>query len=142
MSFSKMFSILQRVEKEKIVLIKLGIFYIATGKDAVLLHNKLGLKCVCYKDNICKIGIPLESLEKYLKQIEKLKYSYIVYDIDKTKRELIIVREYKGIKRNKIIDENINCLLCKGISAYKTEDVYMGALVKKLKSQQRCELNE
>ena len=137
-----MFSILQRVEKEKIVLIKLGIFYIATGKDAVLLHNKLGLKCICYKDNICKIGIPLESLEKYLKQIEKLKYSYIVYDIDKTKRELIIVREYKGTKRNKIIDENINCLLCKGISAYKTEDIYMRALVKKLKSQQRCELNE
>ena len=142
MSFCKMFSILQRMEHEKIVLIKLGIFYIATGKDAVLLHNKLGLKCICYKDNICKIGIPLESLERYLKHLERLKYSYIVYDIDKIKRELTIIREYKGTKRNKIINENINCLLCKGSRAYKTEDIYMEALIKKLRKEQRSELNE
>lgn len=131
-----MFSILQRREQEKIVLIKLGVFYIATGKDAVLLHNKLGLKCVCYKNNICKIGIPVDSLEKYLSKIEELKYSYIVYDIDKNNKELIKIKEYKGTKINKIIDYNINCLICKGISSYKTDDIYMEAIVKQLKKEQ------
>ena len=142
MSFSEMFSILQRRESEKIVVIKLGIFYIATGKDAVLLHENLGLKCVCYKNNICKIGIPVDSLEKYLIQIEALKYSYIVYDIDKKNKELIKIKEYKGRKTNKTVNDNINCLVCKGVSAYRTEDIYMEAIVKKLKREQRSEQDE
>lgn len=137
MSFSEMFSILQRREQEKIVLIKLGVFYIATGKDAVLLHNELGLKCVCYKNNICKIGIPVDSLEKYLLKIEELKYSYVVYDIDKQNKELIKIKEYKGRKINTITDYNINCLLCKGVKSYKTDDIYLEALAKKLKRELR-----
>ena len=39
MSFSNMLEILQEKNKGKIVLVKLGVFYIATGKDAVLLNN-------------------------------------------------------------------------------------------------------
>ena len=69
MSFSKMLEILQERNEKKIVLIRLGMFYIATGRDAVLLHDKLNLKCTCFKNNICKVGIPVNSLEKYVENL-------------------------------------------------------------------------
>ena len=40
---------------------------------AVLLNKKLKLKCSCYRKNICKVGIPINSLNKYKKFIKKLK---------------------------------------------------------------------
>ena len=52
MSFSSMLEILQAANKEKIVLIRLGAFYIATGRDAILLHRKLQLKVTCFKNNM------------------------------------------------------------------------------------------
>ena len=41
MSFSQMITILREQNKEKIVLIKLGVFYVAVEEDAVLLNSKL-----------------------------------------------------------------------------------------------------
>lgn len=43
MSFSQMAQILREQNKEKIVLIKVGVFFIAIEEDAVLLNNKLKL---------------------------------------------------------------------------------------------------
>ena len=83
MSFSQMLEILQDKDSSKVVLIKLGHFYIATGRDAVLLHKKLNLKCTCFKNNICKVGIPVNSLEKYVEKFNQMQYSYIIYDYDK-----------------------------------------------------------
>ena len=83
MSFSNMLEILQEKNKGKIVLVKLGVFYIATGKDAVLLNNKLNLKCTCFKNNVCKIGIPINALDKYIEKLNQIKYSYIVKDLTK-----------------------------------------------------------
>ena len=57
MSFSKMLEILQEKNKKSVVLIKLGVFYVATGKDAVFFNKELGLKCVCFKNQVCKITI-------------------------------------------------------------------------------------
>ena len=123
MSFSSMLEILQAANKEKIVLIKLGAFYIATGRDAILLHSKLQLKVTCFKNNICKVGVPVDTLDKYLERLDKTKYSYVVYNYNKEKKELQLIREKEG-KKNKITGENINCLLCKGPEAYK-EDEYI-----------------
>ena len=64
MSFSKMLEILKKKEEGKIVLVKLGTFYVAVGEDAVLLHKKVDLKCTCYKMNICKVGFPVIALDK------------------------------------------------------------------------------
>ena len=128
MSFSSMLEILQAANKEKIVLIRLGAFYIATGRDAILLHSKLQLKVTCFKNNICKVGVPVDTLDKYLERLDKTKYSYVVYNYDKEKKELQLIREKEG-KKNKITGENINCLLCKGPEAYK-EDEYIQALNK------------
>ena len=88
MSFSKMLEILKMKEKNKIVLVKCGAFYIGTAEDAVLLHHKLNLKCTCFQNNVCKVGIPVMALEKYIAELNKLKYSYAIYDFEKEKREL------------------------------------------------------
>lgn len=74
MSFSKMLEILKKKEEGKIVLVKLGTFYVAVGEDAVFLHKKIDLKCTCYKMNICKVGFPVIALDKY---VEKLNETFI-----------------------------------------------------------------
>lgn len=131
MSFSQMVQILRENNKGKILFINAGAFYIAIEEDAVLLNNELKLKCSCFQKNTCKIGIPINSLERYLEKIESLGYSYIVYHYEKENIQLI--KKYEG-KENKINRKNINCLLCKGVQAYK-DDKYMEAL-RKLYEQQ------
>ena len=74
MSFSKMLEILKKKEEGKIVLVKLGTFYVAVGEDAVLLHKKIDLKCTCYKMNICKVGFPVIALDKYVEKLNETKY--------------------------------------------------------------------
>ena len=123
-----MINILRQKHKEEILLINAGAFYIAIEEDAVLLNNKLKLKCSCFQKNTCKVGVPINSLEKYLEKIQKLGYSYIVYNFNKKEQELKIVKKYEG-KKNRTKRKNINCLLCKGITKYK-DDVYMEALKK------------
>jgi len=137
MSFSNMLEILQEKNKGKIVLVKLGVFYIATGKDAVLLNNKLDLKCTCFKNNVCKIGIPINALDKYIEELNQIKYSYIIYDYNKENNELIEIESKIG-KQNKLVDNNINCLKCKGINVYK-EDEYMQAIYKLISEEQTNE---
>ena len=95
MSFSSMLEILQEKNKESVVLIKLGVFYVATGKDAVFFNKELGLKCVCFKNQVCKIGIPEMRIEHYLRKLEKMNISYIVYHFDNKKEQLIEKYRYE-----------------------------------------------
>ena len=128
MSFSEMLKILKEENDGKIVFINAGAFYIAIEEDAVLLNNKLKLKCSCFQKNTCKVGVPLGSIDTYLEKIRKIEYSYVVYNLNKEKEELQIIRKFSG-KKNKITRKNINCLRCKGIYKYE-DDKYMEALKK------------
>ena len=135
MSISKMVEGLKERDKEKLLIIGLGAFYIAIGEDAVLLHEKLGLKCTCFKNHICKVGIPRNSIGKYIKEIEKLKYGYILYDYN-SKNKRLLELSYKEGKKNKIMNKNINCLACMGASKYE-EDDYSIALLKFIEELKR-----
>ena len=128
MSFSQMVKILREENKEKIVFINAGMFYIAVEEDAVLLNSKLKLKCSCFKSHTCKVGVPINVVEKHLKKVEELGYSYIVYNFNKEREMLKVVKEFKG-KPNKTTRKSINCLLCKGVNKYP-DDEYIGALKK------------
>ena len=128
MGFSTMLNVLKEKEKGKIVFVKLGTFYVAVGEDAVLLHNKLELKCTCFKMNICKVGFPVNVLEKYVEKLNKIKYAYVIYDYDAQKVELKEILRKNG-KYNKETAKNINCLMCKGTSRYP-DDKYMLAILK------------
>ena len=129
MGFSKMMELLQQKEKDKIVICNMGNFYVSIGRDAVLLHELLGLKVSCFKKEICKVGFPIISLEKYTDEIEIKNYSYIVYYFDQEKEELKILKKYDGKKINEIDRQNINCYICtKNIGRYKKEDKYIRAV--------------
>lgn len=129
MSFGKMVELLQQKDKEKIILVNSGSFYIARGKDAVLLHNILNLKVNCMEAEICKIGFPLNSLEKYTKIIEEEQYSYIVYNYDNKLGKLDIIKKYNGKKINTIKEEKLNCYICTNtVKMYKKNDIYIQAV--------------
>ena len=127
MSFSNMLKDLRESNEYKIVFINSGAFFIAIEEDAVLLHNKLELKCNCFQKYTCKVGIPLNSLDKYLERIENLGYGYIVYWLDREKTELKVIREYEG-KDNDEENANINCIECKGLKN-RDDDCYSVALL-------------
>lgn len=129
MSFGKMIELLQRKDNGKIILVNSGSFYIARGKDAVLLHNILNLKVNCMEAEICKIGFPLNSLEKYTQLIEQEQYSYIVYNYDNKLGKLNIIKKYNGKKLNTIEEEKLNCYICTNtVKLYKKNDRYIQAV--------------
>ena len=138
--FSKMMELLQVKNKGKIVLCNAGNFYIAIGKDAVLLNELLGLKLSCIKPEMCKVGFPISSLEKYIDKIQEKRYSYIVYYFDQQKEELEVLMEYKGKKKNEVKEERKNCYICSNdIKKYKKVDKYIMALTKLYEIEQEKE---
>ncbi len=131
MSFSKMIEYLQVKNKGKIVFVNAGNFYIAIGKDAVLLNKLLGLKTSCMKTEICKVGFPITALEKYSELICEKKYSFIVYYFNNDTVDLEVVLDYDGKYKNEITNTTINCYICKNSTKYyKQTDKYMIALDK------------
>ena len=61
------------------ILIQNGIFFVGTGKDAVLLHDILGLQLICLRENVCKVGIPVKSIEKYINLLVSNDISFVLY---------------------------------------------------------------
>ena len=108
-----------------------GEFCIAIGKDAILLNELLGLKLTCLRPEVCKVGFPITSLEKYTELIQSKKYSFIVYYFNQKNNTLEILLEYEGKEINKLVNQNNNCYICsKGIKKYKKPDKYIEALAK------------
>ena len=131
MGFSKMMELLQEKNRGEIVLCNNGGFYVATGKDAVFLNELLKLKVSCFKPEVCKIGFPIASLEKYTELIHEKDYGYIVYYFHKDTAELEKILEYKGKNHNEITSFNINCYKCRHTTRYyKKPDIYIQAVAK------------
>ncbi|MCI8384346.1 MAG: hypothetical protein HFJ33_05755 [Clostridia bacterium] len=131
MGFSKMLELLQIKEKGNVVLCGLGSFYLARGKDALLLHKIANLKLNCMEIEVCKIGFPIASLEKYTDLLEVNGYSYKAYFYNKQQKELELVKQYKGKKTNQEKQQKANCYLCKNTVKYdKKTDEYIEALAK------------
>lgn len=111
---SKYYEIIKKLQNEnkgKIILVKNGIFYCAIGKDAVLLHNILGYMPVCFKEEICKCGIPTNGIEVAIPKLIRSGYGYIIYDYNKETKKVIEKLKIDGI----YVDEkfqNINCEKC------------------------------
>ncbi len=131
MGFSQMMELLQIKEKGRIVFCNAGEFYVAIGKDAVLLSELLGLKVSCLKAEVCKVGFPIKSLEKYANLVMQKRYGYIVYYFNKEKASLEIVESYIGEKTNNIVVKNINCYKCRNkVKYYRRTDEYIEAVAK------------
>ena len=99
---------LQEKNEGKSILMKSGIFFIAIGKDAVVLHEVLGLKTTCIKERICKVGFPVRNVEKYIRLLNENDLSFIIY----IKNEENQIEElYKN--EGKDVNEFRKCLDCK-----------------------------
>ena len=143
MGFSQMMELLQKKNHGKIVICNMGNFYISIGKDAILLNHLINLKVSCFKPEICKVGFPINSLEKYTDLLVQKRYSYIVYYFDQEKEELQILEEYKGKYNNNLKERNINCYICsKSTGKYKRPDKYIIALSKLYEKEEQIYLKE
>lgn len=131
MGFSKMMELLQQKEKGKIIFCNAGNFYIAIGRDAVLLNDLIDLKLTCLKQEVCKVGFPINALEKYTELIAEKGYSYVVYFFNQEKEELEIITQYHGIRKNELKENRSNCYTCVHCTnAYKKVDKYIRAVAK------------
>ena len=124
---------LQEIYYGKIVLIQCGAFYIAIGEDAIILHEKIGLKLNCAKKNTCKVGIPKNSLYKYMKKIEEIGYAYVV--ISFYKNELIKKYDKEGKKKENTIFCG-NCEFCENRKNLKLT-IYEQALKKYVEKEHK-----
>lgn len=63
----------------KLLLLKMGAFYVALGIDAYILHEILGLKLTDIS-NVKKVGVPVRSIEKYIDLMQSYDIPYVVVD--------------------------------------------------------------
>lgn len=141
MNFKQMVEALQSDNKDKIVLINSGNFYVAIGKDAIIMNEKLDLRLACIGKETCKIGFPKGSLEKYLVMMEHMNLSYIVFNLDKVEKKLLIVKEHKSnFDYTKVSDAK--CKDCEECKRGKEDEKNNGVYVMSLKNICREEENE
>ena len=58
----KFLEVVKKLQEDKlnegyVIWIQNGIFFVGIGKDAIILHEVLGLQTICLKINLCKVGI-------------------------------------------------------------------------------------
>lgn len=136
MGFSTMLKLLQEKNKGYIIMANAGAFYLARGKDAVKLNEILGLKLLCMEPEVCKIGIPVNSIETYMKKIEEKEYSYIVYYFNQQTNRLEVIKKYTGKNKNTETNEKKNCYICKNtVKVYKKPDKYIEAVAELYKEE-------
>ena len=135
MSFSYMMEILKEEHKGRIVLCNNGSFYVAIGNDAIALNKELGLQLSCMKKGLCKVGFPINALEKYMGLLIETGYSFIIYDFNSEKEELGIIISCGGRRLNWEIAKN-KCFTCEK-SKDKKIDKYTHALMKMYDEEER-----
>lgn len=119
MKFLEVVKELQQYELNKgyIILVQKGIFFVGTGKDAVLLHDILGLQVICLKDNVCKVGIPVKSIEKYINLLVSNDISFVLYqflhDKNEKGRQYETIFRFSGQKIFEVRNNIDNCEKCK-----------------------------
>lgn len=135
MKYSEIVKKLQMENKGKIVLVRNGIFYCAIGKDAVLMHDVLGYMPVCFKEGVCKCGVPVNAVEKVIPKMLRSGYGYVFYDYKKEEKSYKEILELKG-KYVDSLENNIGCDKCwYGKNRMKSTEEYveeLGKLMEKL----------
>ncbi len=124
---------LQLIYGLKILLISCGSFYISIGADAIVLNKELGLQLNCAKKGVCKVGVPKNSIEKYIEKLNEIGYSYIVLDYIKDKNQIIKIHEFIG-KNIESISFNKDCRNCNRNRYIKVTE-YDDALEKYVKEE-------
>ena len=111
MSFYRKLEKLQNSEEAqgKIVIVKCGAFFVSIGRDAVCLSLLLGLNVNCLNIGVCKVGIPVKYMMKYIDELEKIGHSFLIYDYEKNRRKYILKYSFEGVS----VEETDKCFDCK-----------------------------
>lgn len=122
--------------KGKIVIVRCGAFFVAIGKDALILNKILGFKVTCMRKNLCKVGIPINSILRYSEILENKGYSFLLYDYDKEKNEYTLKYSFIG-KTAQEVNDCFECGQCQ-YNKYKTdyEEIDIFDLLKNRQKQQ------
>lgn len=111
MKFAQRIEELKKINQYRIMFARCGAFIIAIGEDTIFLSQIFGFKLTCFKSGVCKIGIPITYILKYLKMIEDKGYSYILYDYNKDEKTIEEKLKYDGIHKIEITNQVI-CEQC------------------------------
>ena len=113
MRFSDVVKKYQNLEenKNKIIIVKCGVFMNAIGRDALYLSKIFNLKVTCLRPGTCKVGIAVNSLTNYMDVLEEKGYGYSIYDYDKNTKELILKYTFDGTKKMEL-ENYIDCMKC------------------------------
>lgn len=150
----KTYEIIERIqnnEKEKIVLIQVGIFYIAIGLDAYILHELLGLKLNGYSSGKFKVGIPVSTIQKYIEILKEKNIDFCVYESIKeednnlNEKDWVHKHGYKKIYENSSNERCFESAIkeCDSISNIKKDENFLEVLmqIKLLKSYVECSID-
>lgn len=80
MSIENMVQTIKQIHKQDVVLIKVGTFYHAYGRDSYILSYLFGYKRKVIGENIGDTGFPKTALNKVKYTLEKNKINYLTID--------------------------------------------------------------
>ena len=120
---------LQEDLRGTVILVKNGIFFVAVGKDAIFLSEKMGLKRTCMRDKLCKVGFLVKSADRYIEKLKEKNISFALYVIDKSKNVPEQIYRYIGEDHN---EEKV-CLDCKTCGMKQQTDEDMINKIKNMK---------
>lgn len=121
MKFYELVKELQKINKNKIVLVKNGIFFNCIGRDAIVLGKVFDLKRTCFGKGVCKVGIPVnyvrENILKIKEKLGKNNLGIIIYDemeggnfiFNDKKYGILFEMEGNNIEEER---KNTNCSKC------------------------------
>ena len=66
-----------------LVCMRCGAFFVAIESSAIILSEELNLKRTCLKPGVCKVGFPVASLFDYVKKLENIGISFVIYNYSK-----------------------------------------------------------
>lgn len=114
--------------ENKICIFEIGAFYVVIDEQAMYLSELLGLKKVCFAPGICKVGFPLNSLEKYMKKLQDLSISFVVLSAcnidataDYTYKLKGYKRKYEFVDKRFVFNKSNYICECNNCSFKKTE---------------------
>lgn len=122
---------LQKKNEGYIVLVKNGIFFVGVGKDAVVLNELLNLNVTCMRNELCKVGFLVKSLEKYIRKLKETKKSFVIYTYDRISGIEEEIFRYTG----EMIKEHRTCIDCMECSSRKETEDEIIERVKKIGSE-------
>lgn len=139
MKFLEIAKKLNEKHKDKIVLIKSGIFIVAVGKSTIAFADLFSLKRICMTYGICKAGIPVKKVEEYVKELCEMSVPFVMYEYtSKTnthQKQYTKLLETEGINKVNITKNCIDCENCESYTNFKNSiDLNNDDIMLKLKN--------